>query len=40
MGDFPYPELHLKIDNTDLTPEAVASRIVKRFGLPFGNSAG
>lgn len=39
-GDFPYPELHLKIDNTDLTPEAVASRIVQRFGLPAGNSAG
>ncbi len=39
VGDFPYPELHLKIDNTDLTPEAVASRIVKRFGLPV-DSAG
>ena len=35
--DFPYPDRHLKIDNTDLTPEAVASRIVKRFGLPVGN---
>ena len=36
--DFPYPELHLKIDNTDLTPEAVASRIVERFGLPVGKT--
>jgi DNA polymerase III delta prime subunit len=35
--DFPYPDRHLKIDNTDLTPEAVASRIVKRVGLPVGN---
>ena len=39
-GDFPYPELHLKIDNTDLPPEAVASRIVERFDLPVGKSAG
>lgn len=39
-SDFPYPELHLKIDNTDLPPEAVASRIVERFGLPVAKSAG
>jgi hypothetical protein len=39
-GDFRYPDLHLKIDNTDLSPEAVASRIVERFGLPVGESAG
>jgi len=39
-GDFPYPELHLKIDNTDLTPETVARRITERFGLPVGNGAG
>jgi hypothetical protein len=39
-GDFPYPDLHVKIDNTDLTPKAVASRIVERFGLSIANSAG
>lgn len=39
-GDFPYPDLHLKIDNTDLSPAAVAKRIVERFGLPVGKRAG
>lgn len=33
-GDFPYPDLHLKIDNTNLTPEVVASHIAERFDLP------
>lgn len=33
-GTFPWPDRHLRIDNTSLTPEAVAERIVARFGLP------
>ena len=33
-GDFFYPERHLKIDNTELEPNVVAERIVKRFNLP------
>lgn len=33
-GDFFYPERHLKIDNTELEPDIVAERIVKRFNLP------
>lgn len=31
-GDFPLPH-HLLIDNTALSPEAVAERVVERFGL-------
>ena len=31
---FFYPERHLKIDNTDLSADAVATGIVERFGLP------
>jgi len=33
-ADFPYPERHLKIDNTDLPPDVVAQRIVEHFRLP------
>jgi hypothetical protein len=33
-GDFPYPDRHLFIDNTDLTPDEVARQIVERFSLP------
>lgn len=32
-GDFPFED-HLLIDNTDLSPEEAAERIVERFGLP------
>lgn len=33
-GDFPYPDRHLRIDNTDLDPDVVARRVVERFDLP------
>lgn len=33
-GDFPYPDRHVRIDNTEMTPEAVARQIVERFKLP------
>ena len=33
-GAFFYPELHLKIENTALTPVAVAQRIIQHFALP------
>jgi hypothetical protein len=33
-GKFFYPTQHLRIDNTDLTPEHVAQRIAEHFGLP------
>lgn len=39
-GDFPYPERHLKIDNTDVAPEVVARRVAERFALTAGNKAG
>jgi hypothetical protein len=32
-GDFYYPDLHLKINNTGLSPEDVAERIIQHFGL-------
>jgi hypothetical protein len=32
-GDFPFPDRHLVIENTDLTPAEVARRIVEYFGL-------
>lgn len=32
-GDFPYPDEHLRIDNTHLPPDEVARRIVEHFGL-------
>jgi hypothetical protein len=32
-NDFYYPDIHLKIDNTHLTPEEVANQIISRFGL-------
>ncbi len=35
-GDFFYPERHLRIDNTALSPNVVASRIAKHFALPGG----
>jgi hypothetical protein len=38
-GDFFYPELHLRIDNTDRSPEEVANLIIHRFGLPGGGHA-
>lgn len=31
--DFFYPDLHLKIDNTNLSAEAVAQRVIEHFGL-------
>ncbi len=33
-GAFFYPERHLKIDNTDLLPDAVARQIIEHFGIP------
>jgi hypothetical protein len=33
-GDFFYPDRHLCIDNTSLTPPEVAERIIERFALP------
>jgi len=33
-GDFFYPDRHIKIDNTDLAPAAVAERIIAAFELP------
>jgi hypothetical protein len=33
-GTFFYPDRHLKIDNTDLEPEAVAASIARHFKLP------
>jgi hypothetical protein len=32
-GDFFYPDLHLKIENTHLMPETVAQKIIEYFGL-------
>jgi hypothetical protein len=32
-GDFPYPDRHLKIDNTQITPAATAARIAEHFAL-------
>jgi hypothetical protein len=32
-GDFFYPEQHLKVENTRLSPEEVAQRIIQHFGL-------
>lgn len=32
-GDFPYPDHHLKIDNTYLAPEEVARRLAAHFSL-------
>ncbi|HZD05808.1 MAG TPA: AAA family ATPase, partial [Longimicrobiales bacterium] len=32
-GDFPWPESHIRIDNTELSPREVARRIAERFGL-------
>ena len=32
-GDFYYPDLHLKIDNTHLLPEAVATQVIETFHL-------
>lgn len=33
-GAFPFPDHHLRIDNTRLEPAEVAERIAERFGLP------
>jgi hypothetical protein len=38
-GDFYYPDRHLKIDNTHLSPEAVARQIVEHFGLSRASGA-
>lgn len=38
-GDFPYPDRHLFLDNTDLAPDEVARRIVERFNLPLRPAA-
>lgn len=35
-GDFFYPDNHLKIDNTDLSPEIVAEMTIEHFGLGKG----
>lgn len=32
-NDFYYPDIHMKIDNTDLNPEDVADQIIARFAL-------
>ena len=32
-GDFPYPQQHLKVDNTDMEPEVVAHRTVEHCRL-------
>jgi hypothetical protein len=37
-GDFFYPDRYLKIDNTELPPEAAAQRIAAAFGLGTGES--
>jgi hypothetical protein len=34
QGSFFYTERHLKIENTELTPVAVAQRIIQHFALP------
>jgi len=33
-GNFFYPNQHLHVDNTNLTPEEVARQIVERFNIP------
>lgn len=33
-GDFPYPDRHIKIENTNVDAGEVAHRVVDRFGLP------
>ena len=33
-GDFPFPDLHLLIDNTELSAADAARRIAQHFGLP------
>lgn len=33
-GDFPYPERHVKIDNTHLSAQEAAQEIVTTFGFP------
>jgi hypothetical protein len=35
-GDFYYPAEHLRVDNSELGPDAVADLIIERFGLPQG----
>jgi hypothetical protein len=39
VGDFFYPDQHVRIDNTNLPPQAVASRVVEAFRLPVRVSA-
>jgi hypothetical protein len=38
-GDFFYPERHLKIDNTNLEPTAVAERIITTFNIQLRTDA-
>jgi hypothetical protein len=33
-GDFFYPRRYLRVDNTDVAPDAVARRIMDAFGIP------
>jgi hypothetical protein len=33
-GDFPYPEWHVKVDNTHLSAAEVALRFTEAFRLP------
>ena len=33
-GDFPYPERHVKLDNTHVSATGAAQQILSRFGLP------
>jgi len=32
-GDFPFPDVHLTVDNSHLEPDAVAARITRHFNL-------
>ena len=38
-GDFSYPDRHLLIDNTSLTPDRVAEQIVAAWNLPTGHNS-
>lgn len=38
-GEFPYPDRWLRIDNTHLSPEEVARRVIERFDLPIRESS-
>jgi hypothetical protein len=38
-GDFPYPERHIRLDNTNLSARDAARRIAEAFGLPMAGKA-